>query len=284
MTESLNTFASNTTLHGLRYVLGESSWFRRIFWMLCMLACIYSYTRLLRLNILQYGSLPIDTRISYEFANNGISFPAVTICNLNNFDKFKLDLGYEDKRFQAYGLDIPACDVARNISGNLTCGRALMCATFEYATSTNENCTRETGDALKEALEMTRSFDREKFMSRFGNDFASTLTGPCLFSLSEKCSAKEFVPVISSLGLCHTFNNHPNGTHKKLHFSGEGAGLRLALDSKGLGSAIGGRADGFRVFIHDQGPIVQIHQGFQVHPGTDVNALIKTTKVKSNTR
>lgn len=279
MTESWNTFTSNTSLHGLRYVFGESSLLRRIFWTLCMLTCTTMYAHFIRLNILKYMSLPVDTRTSYEYYKNGIPFPAVTICNLNHLDNFKLNLGYEDKRFKAYGLDIPACDVVRNISGNLTCGNALVCATFTYGTSVIHNCTKEIQNALKKALKTTRSFDKEQFMYQFGNDFDSTLIGPCVFSFSEKCSAKDFVPIISKYGLCHTFNNHFNGSRKKLHLAGVSAGLTLILDAKGSTSAIGGRADGFRVIIHDQGPIVHTYHGLHIHPGSNENALIRAIKV-----
>ncbi|XP_031568816.1 acid-sensing ion channel 1A-like [Actinia tenebrosa] len=278
MTESWNTFASNTSLHGLRHVFGVSSWFRRIFWILCMLAAILFYIYILSSNIRKYKSLPIDTRTSYEFNKNGIPFPAVTICNLNHFDKFKLDLGYEDKRFKTQGLDISACDIAHNISGNLTCGHALLCATFEYARSIMKNCTTEIRDALKEALETSRSFDREEFVSRFGNEIESMLVGPCMFSFSENCSAKDFVPIISKAGLCHTFNNHMHEKNKHLHLAGAETGLRIILDTKGSWRTIGGRSVGFDVIIHNPSPVLPWSQGFHVQPGTNVKVLIQATK------
>jgi hypothetical protein len=84
-----------------------------------MLAATFFNIYLLHSNVLTYIDLPINTRISHEFLDEGIPFPAVTICNLNNWPKFKIDLGYKDKRFKKLGLDLPACDVVRNISADM---------------------------------------------------------------------------------------------------------------------------------------------------------------------
>ena len=102
------TFATNTTLHGLRNVVEtKHSVLRRVIWLIFISCSAGYYAYFVFLCITNYLSLPIQTIISQESAPaDGMDFPAVTICNSNIFMKSKIDLANNHKRFREMGLNI----------------------------------------------------------------------------------------------------------------------------------------------------------------------------------
>ena len=124
------TFTANTTLHGLRNVVEDNrSKIRRIIWIIFLCGSTGYYFYFVFLCISKFIELPVQMIISQESTLlSGMDFPAVTICNLNQVMKSKLDMADDDKRFTEMGLNITGCHETRAIRGNLTCGQALRCA------------------------------------------------------------------------------------------------------------------------------------------------------------
>ena len=127
------SFASNTTLHGLRYAVQNGlSIPRRSIWLLFLCAAAGAYTYNSTLSIKRFVSRPTKTVITQETPTDGLKFPAVTICNLNKFMKTKIDMKDEEENFVKMGLNISGCSETREVRGNLTCGQALLCAYDDY--------------------------------------------------------------------------------------------------------------------------------------------------------
>ena len=95
--ELLDEFASYTTLHGLHFILGSSSLIRRIVWGVLLVTglgmlisqCLYGFSKLA-----DHDSMTVKEQQRDE----KITFPAVTICNLNMLRKDKI-LGTEAQKF-----------------------------------------------------------------------------------------------------------------------------------------------------------------------------------------
>ena len=81
-------FAANTTVHGLRHVVQASlPACRRLVWAILLFAALGAYLYNSTISFKKYISRPIRTEISQETPRDGLKFPAVTICNLNQFMK-----------------------------------------------------------------------------------------------------------------------------------------------------------------------------------------------------
>lgn len=122
------SFASNTTLHGLRYVTDKShSISRRGLWFIFLGTAATAYVYLASVSLNKFVSRPIKTVISQETPTEGLKFPAVTICNLNTVMRSKVDMADEDENFVKMGLNISGCSETREVRGNLTCPSVDMC-------------------------------------------------------------------------------------------------------------------------------------------------------------
>ena len=197
-------FASNTTLHGLRYVFQNSlSIPRRATWLVFLCAAASAYTYNSTTSLEKFMSRPIKTVVSQETPSGGLKFPAVTICNLNKLMKTKIDMTVHNKNFYKMGLNISGCSETRAVRGNLTCGQALLCAYHKYGYALVDNCNIKTREKIINVLNRTsgRVFDEEKFLTRYGHDLTGMIFLYCNFALEIECSAKDFVPTLTSIQL-----------------------------------------------------------------------------------
>ena len=276
-------FAANTTLHGLRHVChnGNSSW-RRVIWLTFLCASTGFYFYLVSICLRKYLSLQIKTVISEEIPTNGLKFPAVTICNLNKFMRSKIDVPDEDERFEKMGLNISGCSETRHVRGNLTCGQALMCAFRWFGPAVVKDCNETKRQRILNALNRSseRLFNEEEFLMKYGHDIRTMFVLYCRFSENIVCSDRNFVPTLTSEGICFTFISGYNNT-ALLHAINEGPyfGLNIVLDVQTKESTMSDFSDGFKVIVHDQNTLVDRHTGFNILPGTHASVAIKLKKV-----
>ena len=276
-------FASNTTLHGLKHVVHRNhSPLKRAIWLLFLFSSASLFTFLSVISLRKFFSLPIKTVISLETPTNGLTFPAVTICNLNMFMRSKIDVPDDDDRFYQMGLNISGCSETRSVRGNLTCGQALLCAYQWFGPALVKGCNESTQQKILDALNRSseRFYNEEEFLTRYGHEMRSMFVLYCRFKSEIPCSDKDFVLHLTPEGLCFTFNSGLNDT--PLHhttYEGADSGLSILLDVQTSESTLNEFSTGFKVIVHEQNTFINRYDGFNVLPGTHASALIKLTKV-----
>ena len=191
-------FASDSSFAGVLYVFKSKSWIKRIFWALVILTAIAGFVTVTTLNIRMLLREPIATSITMT-RENELSFPAVTICNLNLFDTTTLR-----KANVLYDLS----QLFTEIVDNSDLSQCMVAA---------NNVASQPGYNISWAELTTIA----------GNNF-SKLLQMCSFG-GKKCTIHDFTPINTVGGQCYTINGHPS--EKKLVAQGTGIrkGLRLQL-------------------------------------------------------
>ncbi|XP_078348641.1 acid-sensing ion channel 2-like isoform X3 [Oculina patagonica] len=272
-------FASNTTLHGLRYVVQSGlSVLRRATWLifLCASATAYMYNATTSLE--KFMSRPIKTVISQETPTDGLKFPAVTICNLNKFMKSKIDMADDDENFEKLGLNISGCSETRAVRGNLTCGQALLCAYHPFGYGLVDKCNTTTRENIINVLNRTseRLFNPEQFLEKYGHDITGMFFLYCLFSFEIVCSEKDFVPILTDKGICYTFNSGDNNSSLyNSTMEGPELGLSILLNVQTNESTASDYSTGLQVIVHDQKTYVNRNNGFNIFPGSHTSVAVK---------
>ncbi|KAJ7378369.1 hypothetical protein OS493_023624 [Desmophyllum pertusum] len=276
-------FASSTTLHGLRYVAENGhSISRRVIWLmfLCTVASVYVY--FVSISVHKYISRPVKTIVSDETPMDGLTFPAVTICNLNKFMKSKIDVADEDENFEKMGLNISGCSEIRDVRGNLTCGQAMLCAYGSFGTALVKGCNKTTRQNIIDVFNRSseRLYNEEEFLTKYGHDMASITTSflYCSFMENIICSDEDFVPAVTEDGICFTFNSGHNGSVLRSLLEGPDLGLSILLDIQTNESTLGQFSSGLKVIVHDQKTFVNRHNGFNIGPGTHATVAVKLRK------
>ena len=277
-------FASNTTLHGLKYTVQKGlSTPRRAIWLLFLCAAGSAYTYNATVSFETFVSRPTKTVITQETPTGTLKFPAVTICNLNKFMKTKIDMPDEEENFVKMGLNISGCDETREVRGNLTCGQALLCAYNEYGPALVDGCNETTRQKILNVLNGTsrRLFDEETFLTNYGHDISSMFFHYCRFSLDQMCSGKDFVPTLTRRGMCYTFNSgYNNSAMFYSEFEGPELGLSVIINVQSNESTVGVFSTGLNVVVHDQETFINRHNGFNVLPGTHSLVAVKLIQVR----
>lgn len=277
-------FASNTTLHGLRYAVQSGlSTPRRAIWLLFLCAAGSAYIYNATVSFERFVSRPTKTVITQETPTGTLKLPAVTICNLNKFMKTKIDMPDEEENFVKMGLNISGCGETRGVRGNLTCGQALLCAYDEHGPVLVDGCNETTHQKILNVLNGTskRLFDEEKFLSNYGHDIASMFLHYCRFSIDQKCSEKDFVPTLTRRGICYTFNSgYNNSTMFYSEFEGPELGLSVILNVQSNESTVGVFSTGLNVVVHDQKTFINRRNGFNILPGTHSLVAVKLIQVR----
>ena len=210
---------------------------------------------------------------------DGMEFPAVTICNLNNVMRSKRDTADGDRRFTELGLNVSGCQETREVRGNMTCGQAFMCAF--YGLTMIPGCDNTTKQKL-----MNSSMNKEEIYSKYGHDLFDLTSSlrRCEFRGTEKkCTRKDFVSSITTDGLCFTYNSDLNNVPEayRTKFAGPRLGLNILLDVQTNETTYYPEsAIGLNVIIHAQRTVANRLQGFNVMPGTHATIGVKLIKVK----
>ena len=276
-------FASNTTLHGLRYtVQKELSIPRRAIWLLFLFAATSAYTYYGTIALLKFMERPTKTVITQEAPTSGLKFPAVTICNLNKFAKSKIDMPDEDENFVKMGLNISGCSETRGVRGNLTCGQAFLCVYDNYSAAVVPGCDGTTRQNITKVLtgSSKRLFDEEKFLTNYAHDLAGLFVLYCTFSFGQDCSEKDFAPILTQRGLCYTFNSgYSNSTVFHAEFEGPERGLSVLLNVEENESTVGQFSTGLNVVVHDQKTFINRNLGVNILPGVHSSVSVKLIKV-----
>ncbi|KAL9964428.1 hypothetical protein ACROYT_G028070 [Oculina patagonica] len=237
-------FVESSTLHGLQHVFKSQTALRRIIWALLLLSGIGWFSYQSSKLLAKYYSYPVTTKVTLVY-EDAPQFPAITICN---FNMFRLSLvkakGYED-------LFTYVLRKARGI------------------------------DTSNDTVDLSK-FDRlnvSKFHFDTGHQIKDTL-GDCTWN-GEHCSYRNFTAVLTSMGLCHTFNSGKDGQPiLKVQQAGTDSGLHLILDVQQYDYGATGFRAGLKILIHHQEtPPIVSQLGFAVGPGTSTYAAIHEQRV-----
>ena len=277
-------FASNTTLHGLRYIVQNGlSIHRRALWLtfLCASASFYTYNATISFG--KFMSRPTKTVITQETPTGGLKFPSVTICNLNKFMKSKIDMADDNENFIKMGLNISGCHETREVRGNLTCGQAFLCAYYIYGPAVVNGCNETTRQNIINVLtgSSKRLLDEEKFLTNYGHDFVGLWFKYCSFASLRPCSEKDFVRTLTARFICYTFNSGHNesGTMFYSKFEGPDLGLNIILNVQTNESTLSDFSTGLKVIVHNQKAFVNPNSGFNIYPGTHATVALKLREV-----
>ena len=169
--QTWHNFVQNATLHGLLYVFSSPSTFRRILWTVLLLSGVgyfsYQTSGLLK----KYFSYPIITKVTLVYEKDA-EFPAVTICSFNMVRKTYAENNSLEKV------------VTLSLMGSKL-GTILNNSEIDWSSFENVNVND---------------------LYRFGGHQIEDMILEC-FWVGEDCSHRNFTPILTSMGLCHTFNS-----------------------------------------------------------------------------
>lgn len=207
-----HSWLSNTTIHGIVHVFTSKSPLRRIFWAVIFLSaaggCLYNVVE----RFATYLDRPTSTTLSFK-VNDGVRFPAITVCNLNPVSRSYLERVDRDDALFDLLLALYSPFEALSLLGvlaNKTNATVLEQTLFLH-------CMELTANNVTELLVDQVFVESQMPLDDFIED--------CTFIPTFESCKDSFEPVFTNLGLCYTLNI--NRTVRK---SGVSHGLRLVLN------------------------------------------------------
>ncbi|XP_011403357.2 PREDICTED: acid-sensing ion channel 5-like [Amphimedon queenslandica] len=260
-----NKWLDNTSIHGIVHVFKGRSRLRRILWLLVFLFASTTCAGIIIFYIVLWAQDPTSTSISFITDDEGQSFPAVTVCNLNAVKK-----DYADQ----YVVDL------LNNYANPTSG---FIQNWPFS-----NISRSCTDSLNS---ITIEDQQEKLFDAYtnGGNKIDDFVVYCGFAGSDgnivRCE-ESLEPVFTSLGVCFTFNSAYNGQpDRKVTLAGPQFGLNLVLNvSVSEYLRLGSSNVGVKVSVHDRNSMPVPQVGVTLSPGTNSYLAIETVKHVDKTR
>lgn len=233
----LNKFLENTTIAGLVYVFKSKSNIRRLVWGVLFLGAIVLNIITIGLSVKAFADRPTATTSTLNQNNKGLSFPAVTVCNVNKYNETMID--YERL---AYHLFDPEQNFYLNENENIS----------QQFCSANINNNGTIWEFLS-APEMKKNFIV----------YCGFSQGPNTELI--RCE-DEIQPVLTSAGVCYTFNDITNGKHNRIVTqTGIEYGLKLILSVDPANVA---ETSGVKVIVHQRRDIARPNlYGIGIPPG-----------------
>ncbi|KAM9673199.1 acid-sensing ion channel 1 isoform 1-T1 [Trichechus inunguis] len=252
---SIQAFASSSTLHGLAHIFSyERLSLKRALWALCFLGSLAVLLCVCTERVQYYFHYHHVTKLD-EVAASQLTFPAVTLCNLNEF------------RFS---------QVSKNDLYHA--GELLALLNNRYEIPDTQMADEKQLEILQDKANFRsfkpKPFNMREFYDRAGHDIRDMLLS-CHFR-GEVCSTEDFKVVFTRYGKCYTFNSGRDGRPRlKTMKGGTGNGLEIMLDiQQDEYLPVWGETDetsfeaGIKVQIHSQDEPPFIDQlGFGVAPG-----------------
>ena len=243
-----NRYVQNSTLHGFRFIFMDTFYVRRFLWFVLTCAFAVIFFMELEKSIKLYYQYPFTTLSTIEYVPE-LNFPAISICNLNNYRaskirKSNLSKLYERDQFPFHGepfdpgFDLPGDEVI-----------ATFNSTSQTIKDIFKSCewkSRDTAKTGKPNLCGTMNF------TRYANLEGQT---------------------------CFTFNADSSQV-LSLNETGLNMAFKLELDLQVKDSVQSLQEVGVNVVIHDQNETPLHHAGFIVSPGFQTFVEMKVKKVR----
>ena len=169
-----NKFVESSTLHGLLHVFSSSTRTRRFLWaVLLLLAMMWFSFQSFKL-IEKYYSYRVTTKVSLKY-DPMPTFPAVTICNFNVFKRSVVRTSvYEEILPQLHASVVEKMDLP------------------------------DVNDSID--LNKYHDLNLTQFYIDAGHQSNDTVEH-CIWDGKPTCDHRNFTSVLTSMGLCHTFNS-----------------------------------------------------------------------------
>ena len=248
----LRKWVEETSLYGIPHVFKGKSKIRRIIWALILVGlsggCLYTVGR----NLERFLKKPTTTTVAVESAElTGLAFPAVTVCRLNAYDSSEI------ARFTEF-LFNPDLAYDIHVSKNTAIG---MC---------DKVLNNITEDVRKSAIweVIQKSLSNFVYFCGFNEDFDNNITS---------CE-KELQTVLTSLGICYTFNSITNGK-PNVYVTATGAkyGLKMIFNISQINHPSIEGNTGIKIVVHERNDVPRPNlYGFGIPPGR--NAYIGVRK------
>ncbi|XP_078662550.1 acid-sensing ion channel 2-like isoform X2 [Branchiostoma floridae x Branchiostoma belcheri] len=248
-------FAMDTDIHGMKHLIKRGP-IRRTAWVLMLLLSLGLMSFECMESLIYYFEYHHVTKVELQYAKN-MTFPAVTICNMNKYRRSALKM--------------------RDLA---TVGPYIGIVDQEKFQLKNEHLyPKEWVDFvrmhdLKTISKTSRFPELSEFVKRVGHQIKQMIIS-CEWR-GETCSEKNFTHIITHLGNCFTFNGAPGagGTVLSSSKPGEGNGLKVTINIENdeymaTNDVAGDAMDaGIKVMVHPQHepPFVK-ELGFAVSPG-----------------
>ena len=261
-----NKWLDNTSIHGVVHIFKGKSRLRRILWLIVFLFAATTCAGIIIFYIVLWAQDPTSTSISLISDDEGQSFPAVTVCNLNAVKK-----DYADQNV----VDL-LNDYANPTSGFIQ--------NWPFS-----NISRSCTDSL-EAISTGNQSQTLLDAYTNGGHKINEFVVYCGFAGSDgnivRCE-ESLQPVFTSLGVCFTFNSAYNGQpDRKVTLAGPQFGLNLVLNvNRSEYLRLSSSNVGVKVSVHDRNSMPAPHQaGVTLSPGTNSYLAIETVNHVDMTR
>ncbi len=116
--EHIDSFISDSTLHGLHFCFDKKHLVRRIVWTLILLAAFGYVSEKLYASVEEFFKYPMSTTTTVIYENN-MAMPAISFCNRNDFRKSVVEGSKLQKIFDGHlGYNAVTVEEYRNIVEN----------------------------------------------------------------------------------------------------------------------------------------------------------------------
>ncbi|XP_033112434.1 acid-sensing ion channel 4-A-like [Anneissia japonica] len=229
--KNFDVFSGETSFHGLKHISGENNNSRRIAWIIILVLAFCCLSYQINLSVLKFFEYPTNTKLNYV-TKREISFPKVTVCNINMFriDQVTAEIGgftkfYEGGLNYLRSLAPEIGIISSNRTGNGNGGCVKLTNTTYLGGTNLQEFISHSGHKIKDMLEV------------------------CIFNGIE-CGPENFTLTYTNYGACYIFT--PT-TKSSLNNAGQKHGLSLILNVEHLQYVTAPRENlGFRIAIDSQ--------------------------------
>lgn len=269
--ETLRSFAEGTTLHGARFLF-VGSVFRKLIWTLALASCFTYCIYQVSTTVSAFGRRPFNTKVTAKSArrNTKLTFPAVTLCNLNFLNQ---------RRYRNYQKD-------KNLSDELIASKLAVYT--KMLGGSKDLFNNDSQHRHEELFWRFRNENVQTYLDIFSHRIEDMLLPNSLFNScwidGAVCGRENFWSFTNSIfGQCHTFNSgRDNRSVINATMAGNLNGLKLLLDIERESYLENPLYPfvGLTVLVHDQETFPYMEQfGFLVQPGVRTLCSIKRKKV-----
>lgn len=253
-------FSGLTTYHGLVRIYNSNTWPSRIFWSVVVLSCLSLFMIHSGYLLLGYHSKPTLFQTNTIIPMNGLSFPEVTVCNLNPLSIAKV---------KEMNISSASLRYIRKYFNEIT-------ANQYPATGTEDEMFQSFVDFYQK--NSGKSFDVRHFLEDASKTCEETFVS-CSFGREKLENCCEHVTTeMTEAGICFRLSNKNN--EYRQWYSGNGFGWELVLNGNNeveeeLEDEDYDPEKGFLIMVHEEQKYPRINSyGVAVSPNSQLHAAI----------